>query len=448
MTCAECQDLLLELSYGELAASRAREVEEHARTCAECAAALAELSRTRTLVAALNEAEEPPASLDATILEAARTAAVILGDGTQGPVIATDVRVQPLAVEAAQIDPRARVKVPVRDGRRRWALRAALAGSVATAAGLAVVISTRTPPRVAPRTDEAEYRIEVRTADEAHRAAAASAAAQKKPDHAEPLQPASAPAPKNSPAAASKLAKAPTPAPSAPTSDLREAAGRPSVGSVPPNPAPANPPPAAAADGKVARAPGANPVAHEGFQAPARAAANGVAGSVEGSPPPTAKPGARFDAEARAAAEPKAEVSRRELTQSESLDGRARQASGKAATGAAGASGALSPEPQPAADAARLEGRAEATRRQGAFGEAAALYQDASRARAASGDTAAASWDLAHAVECLAAAGRFAEARAGRSELRSLYPDAQGPQAATDRALRTAPAAGDAPVRP
>jgi hypothetical protein len=107
---------------------------------------------------------------------------------------------------------------------------------------------------------------------------------------------------------------------------------------------------------------------------------------------------------------------------------------------------AVSPQPRPAADPAGLERRAETSRRQGAFGEAAALYQEASRARAVSGDAAAASWDLAHAVECLAAAGRFADARAGRSELRRLYPDAQGPQAAVDRALRAAPAAGDAPA--
>jgi hypothetical protein len=134
------------------------------------------------------------------------------------------------------------------------------------------------------------------------------------------------------------------------------------------------------------------------------------------------------------------------LAQSEAPDQRAREASGKAATGASTAREALSPESQPAADPTGMERRAEAARRQGAFGEAAALYREASRARAVSGDAAAASWDLAHAVECLAAAGRFAEARAGRSELRSLYPDAQGPQAATDRALRTAPAAGDAPA--
>jgi hypothetical protein len=410
MTCAECQDLLLELSYGELDAARAAEVEEHARSCVECAAALAELSRTRTLVGAVSEIEEPPASLDARILEAARTEAVILGDGTQGPVISADVRVQPLAVEAAQIDPRANVKVPARRERRRWALRAALAGSVATAAGLAVAISTRAPTRVAPRTDESEYRIEVRTADEAHRAAAASAAAdeahraaaasaaadeahragaasaaaQKKPDRAEPAQqPSPAPAPTATPPAPSTPAKAPQSAPSAPPSDLREAAGRPSVSS------------------------------------------------------PPAKP----------AAEPQAEAPQKMLAQSDDqLWKRSRRmASDKAATGASAASGALS-ESQPAADPAGLEVRAEATRRQGAFGGAAALYQEASRARAASGDAAAASWDLAHAVECLAAAGRFAEARAGRAELRSLYPDAQGALAATDRALRTAPAAGDAPA--
>ncbi|GAC1345354.1 MAG: hypothetical protein NVSMB23_21380 [Myxococcales bacterium] len=391
MTCAECQDLLLDLAYGELEAARAAEVEHHARGCATCAAALAELARTRTLVAPLGEGEEPPETLDAKILDAARTEAILLGGGTQGPVIAADVRVQPLAVEAAQIDARARVQASGPRRRPRWALRAALAGSVAAAGALAIVVSTGAPRKVVPRSDESDYRIQVRTADQARREAAAAAA----PPKAAPEEP----------------GRADRPAPAGPAPAPKRPASPPPPSPLPPGPPQASPPQANA----VPAAPPAALARMKGRAAPESAGARaGPAGEV---------------AEEEGAAGAKA------------FQARAREAPAKAQAAASAVQEGSPPDSGPAADPGGLERRAEASRRRGSFDEAAALYQEASRARAAAGDAAAAGWNLAHAVECLAAAGRFGEARAGRSELRTLYPDARGPQAATDRALRTAPAA-------
>lgn len=109
---------------------------------------------------------------------------------------------------------------------------------------------------------------------------------------------------------------------------------------------------------------------------------------------------------------------------------------------------AARPLQAPSADAGEVEQRAASARRGGAYAAAGVLYREAAALRAAQGDAEGAGWDLAHAVECFAAAGDFAQARAARRELqRSGSASARG---AADRALRTAPpdpAADAAPAR-
>lgn len=87
--------------------------------------------------------------------------------------------------------------------------------------------------------------------------------------------------------------------------------------------------------------------------------------------------------------------------------------------------------------AAQLEQQAQEARRGGDYPLAATLYRraaDLRRAAASPGNEGA--WDLAHAVECLAAAGRFDEGRTVRDELARLYPAESGAFAAARRALR------------
>ena len=52
-------------------------------------------------------------------------------------------------------------------------------------------------------------------------------------------------------------------------------------------------------------------------------------------------------------------------------------------------------------------------------------------------EPARAAWDIAHAVECLAAGGQVDEAVAVRKELLRRFPDHAGPKAAADSALRS-----------
>src|SRR5207253_6458323 len=71
-----------------------------------------------------------------------------------------------------------------------------------------------------------------------------------------------------------------------------------------------------------------------------------------------------------------------------------------------------------------LEQRAEEARHAGNYALAAGLYRRAAalHQEGAVPNAAAGAWDLAHAVECLAAAGQFADARQVRDELVKLYP--------------------------
>ena len=85
-----------------------------------------------------------------------------------------------------------------------------------------------------------------------------------------------------------------------------------------------------------------------------------------------------------------------------------------------------------------LEDQASSARRRGVYASAADLYRSASTLRKQSGDDARAAWDLAHAVECLAAGSQVANALSLREELRRSFPNHAGPQSAANAALRYA----------
>jgi hypothetical protein len=83
----------------------------------------------------------------------------------------------------------------------------------------------------------------------------------------------------------------------------------------------------------------------------------------------------------------------------------------------------------------RLEDSAGEARRSGSYPRAAQLYQLAAGVRRAKNDSSRAAWDLAHAVECLAAASKLGEAGDVHAELLRSYPSEEGPLRAADRAL-------------
>lgn len=72
MNCEQCEDQLLELLYGELSAPQAALVQSHANDCETCASALHELEDAVGFANAFSY-EEPPASFDTPIMEAARS---------------------------------------------------------------------------------------------------------------------------------------------------------------------------------------------------------------------------------------------------------------------------------------------------------------------------------------------------------------------------------------
>jgi len=94
----------------------------------------------------------------------------------------------------------------------------------------------------------------------------------------------------------------------------------------------------------------------------------------------------------------------------------------------------------PAAGVAELEKNAQDERHRGRYTLAASLYRRAAFVRGAG--SAEGAWDLAHAIECLAAAGSFDEARQIRAELFRLHPNERTAYSAANRALREADAPG------
>ena len=142
MTCAESQELLLDLAYGELPPARAAEVEAHVQGCAACRVEKQQLEDARRMAAPLRETEEPSAAFDGPILRAARAEAGMQAEGTPGPVVEVSASVKPLGLQAARLDPHARMKGTKGQARPRWGFRVAVMGSIAAAAGLALVVTS------------------------------------------------------------------------------------------------------------------------------------------------------------------------------------------------------------------------------------------------------------------------------------------------------------------
>lgn len=378
MTHAECQDLLLDLAYGELDAARAAEVEEHLAGCADCRREKALLDEARTAAAPLRELEAPPPALDEPILAAAKAQAQLDHDGDIGEVIEVQGEVKPLGVEAARID--ALAKPPVRHEARRprWALRVALGGSVAGAAALALVLSTSLQSR--------------REAEQAARAAAEK-------DFEIRVQ-----APQQASPAPQKAPEVPQQAPEARHDAEQEKVAERAV-QAPAQVVPAATPP------------------RQKRPAPSGTVARETAAKKEASAPTadTAGPAAPHEDEAPAAsgaASPPARAAQQEMR-------------GVAAPPPAAARVA------PVENASDLERAARDARHAGEYLRAASLYRQASSARRA-GAPSDGAWDLAHAVECLAAVGQFDDARKLRAELSQLYPSEATALAAAGRALRSA----------
>ena len=447
MNCAETQDLLLDLAYGELEPARAAEVEAHVAECATCRAERAHLERTRHMAAPLRNLEEPAANFDEPILRAARAEAGMQADGTPGPVVEVAASVKPLGLQAARLDPHARVRGDVRQA-PWWRRRAAVIGSTAAAAALAVVVSVsvtrqqqanrvehevapitiRAPQLVIPQTlDDALAKREQRGTEEAP--APGSRAVLQQPPAAPPAQKDTAP---------KKLARAAPPQDSAAgakdsqnarrkeaqRTDDGEAklAERAAAAKQPPATvvATSSPPPAAATTASPPPAPAgaaaAPPAAPDRARARVAAAErNGSTSAAENAVRPLAD--ARLPAHTPEAPSP--------------------ATSGGIVGGVLDAPAQRKPEP-PGKTADQVEDDASAARRAGDYARAAALYKQAAALRSQAAPPRAA-WDMAHAVECLAAGGNVPEAIEARKELLRRFPDQQGPRAAADSALRTVP---------
>jgi len=168
MTHTESQDLLLDLAYGELDATRAAELESHLSGCAECRQEKAVLDEARRMAAPLRELEQPSPAFDEPILRAARAQAQLEHDGNVGQVIEVTGTVRAMGLDAARVDAHGPVKArPIERLRPRWVVRAAVGGSVAAAAALALVVSNTLETRrnaekaaAAVRTGEFEIRVQ------------------------------------------------------------------------------------------------------------------------------------------------------------------------------------------------------------------------------------------------------------------------------------------------
>ena len=395
MTHAESQDLLLDLIYGELEPRVVEELQLHLVGCADCQREKAEIDRTRQVAAPLRESEEPTAGFDDRVMRAAKAQAQLEHDGNIGEVVDVSGSVKPAGVDVKDIDVSAPVKVRSVGRRRpRWMMPLTVGGSIAAAAALALVVGTTlTPKRTALPDDSAKYEIQVR-------------GAAPKPESAPVVTPA---APPPAPQAAAERAplQEPPPAPPQATPMRRRPRMEGSGGDAPSE--------RRAAPAEVARAPSAD----VGGAAPSRNG-NLAAGAA-------AEPGYRKEAAKKVAqptAAPTAGAPRA------AVNAPALQDSHSDVASVASAAQVDSPD--------ALEQRARDARHAGDYGEAAALYRraaDMHRARGATGDLAA--WDLAHAVECLAAAGQFDEAFRVRDQLSASYPSEQTAQAAAGRVLRT-----------
>jgi hypothetical protein len=398
MTHAECQDLLLDLAYGELEAARAAEAELHVAGCPDCRRERAQMAATRRAAAPLRELEEPSASFDARILAAARAEASLQSEGKPGPVIEVTGSVRPLGLEPARIDAHAKVSSAPDRRRRRWAMRVALGGSAAAAAALALVVNTSLQRYAVKHNGDAEqYAIRVPTAaeraqtealEEARKAARRDEA--QKPKAEAPPAPVAQRAPV-APTPVAQLAREKKATPhQARASRERDAIDDAEAG-------------AGVAD-KTASVKGA------GGDAPGPAAPVAM-----GAPPPS--PSA-VPTSAPAMAVPGKEA------QAPHGVAVARQA--PAALESAKAAVEVLTAPQ-------YEQKAQEARRSGDYVLAASLYRRAAALRR--DDDATAAWDLAHAVECLSAAGHGDEAIQVRDQLKTSYASETSAFNAAQRSL-------------
>ena len=407
MNCAESQDLLLDLAYGELSPARAAEVEAHVQGCAACRAEKEQLQGARKAVAPLRHLEEPPAGFDEPILRAARAEAGLQSDGTPGPVVEVSATVKPLGLQAARLDPHAQMKGLKGRPAPRWGRRAAAAASIAAAAGLAVVVTSSLTRQRASQAPETVAPIQVRAPD--------------------------APVPSSLDDALASRKKAAAP-------EEGKGAVSPKVFAVPPSRAIASAP-EPVAEGprrKVASPPAKAKEQADRREQPAEPVGGLAKEEAYGFSQATKRDDqmARNQAVAPAAAPP------------HGLAAQAKPAAGPSAASSPdrAAEGKLVAAPKAAAqDPDRLENQAGEARRRGDYARAAALYQDASALRKES-DPARAAWNLVHAVECLAAGGQVHEAIAARRELFRAFPGQAGQQAAADRALRAVQPAELAPA--
>jgi hypothetical protein len=431
MNCAESHDLLLDLAYGELEPARAAQVEEHVAGCPACRVERLQLEEARKLTSPLRELEGPSANFDEPILRAARAEAGMQADGTPGRVVEVAASVKPLGLQAARLDPHSKVQG---SSRREpwWRRRAGILGSVAAAAAIAVVvisvslsrphgrvapvevepITVRAPGAVVPDSmKDALARNDKREVAAAPPGAVPSAAPEAKADRAE--------APQRKAAAAQQ---APKPK-AAPAQDAAT-------------------PKALAKDTK-----------REKQLVPSKAPATSGAEALQGRGTQIA-----MDDRDRADADGNRALAAAEESRAHSGSANETTATPEVVGGMAPTSYArqYSPPPAPAAKKAEqaqprsadaVESDASTARRAGEYSRAAALYREAAALRKDSAPQQAA-WNLAHAVECLAAGGNVAEAIAVRKELLRSFPDQQGPRAAANSALRFVPLPRDEDVPP
>jgi len=398
MNCAESHDLLLDLAYGELPPSQATEVESHVAGCAACRAEKEQLDEARRLAAPLRELEEPPPGFDERILRAARAEAGMQAEGTPGPVVEVEASVKPLGLQATRLDPHARMRRGGDQARPRWGRRAAIVGSIAAAAGLAVVVTSSLTTRP-PIHDEVSP-IQVR---------APGAPASSAVEEALPKQFAGPPASNGAVAPARRRAE------------------------------PVAQAPQKKADGASAKG-GRAELARAKREQDAQVVSDHVNLDLGERPPPQSASSA--GSEAKIAEKAKAVEARRDPAPlvKEAPPQYADRAVASApksvpamSPGVGGSVGSTAPR-----TADQLEEEASTARRRGDYVRAGSLYRDASALRKAS-EPARAAWDLAHAVECLAAGGLIAEAVASRKDLVASFPDQTGPRAAADSALRSVP---------
>ena len=431
MTHAESHDLLLDLAYGELDAARAAEVEQHLSSCPECRKEKAALEEARRMAAPVRELEEPPQGFDDRILRAARAQAQLEHDGNVGQVIEVMGTVRPLGVDVARIDAHGPVKARPADRRRpRWIVRTAVAGSVAAAAALSLVVSNTLETRriaekaAAARSADFEIRVQQPAPQAVGSALREAEGKQRQKDELDASGLQAGPAP------ASPQEKTRDSVAQMPALRKRTASGARMQGSG-----------GDATDLKAKAAANANAAANA--QPKERTPADetppqtrAIGGSAEklserySEPPPVASPH-------RAAEQPPA-----------SSAVAARPDMPRAAATMKAQPQVVASAASPALGASAVEANAQQARHAGNYLVAASLYREAAAMRQRDNDLGIAAWNLAHAVECLSAAGHFDEARKVREELASSYPSETTAISAAARALREVDApAASAPQR-